>query len=113
KFTAGQLERLEDRQHLFDTRDGLQRFGLQLVLVADDADDRAQLAAAQVRLESQLLNALHNVIDLLRGGVLLQHDNHGSASNGPGGTGLCAVPSASRNGTEAGPYRAVVGEVSR
>ena len=54
KFPAGQLERLEDRQHLLDAGDGRQRLGLQLVLVADDADDGAQLALAEVRLEAQL-----------------------------------------------------------
>ena len=48
-----------------------------LSLVADDADDGAQLAPAQVRLEAQLLDALEDVVDLLRGGVGSQNDNHG------------------------------------
>ena len=51
QFPAGELERLEDRQHLLDAGDGGQRFRLQLVLVADDADDRAMLALAVVRLK--------------------------------------------------------------
>ena len=54
ELAAGQLERLQDRQHLLDAGNGRQRLGLELVLVADDADDRAQLAAAQVRLEAEL-----------------------------------------------------------
>ncbi len=47
ELPAGQLERLHDRQHLLDAGDGLQRLGLQFVLVADDADDGAMLALAQ------------------------------------------------------------------
>ena len=55
-----------------------ERLGLQLVLVADDADDGALLAPAEVRLEAQLANALQDVVDLLLGRIGSQYDNHGS-----------------------------------
>ena len=67
ELAAGQLERLQDRQHLLDAGNGGQRLGLQLVLVADDADDGALLAPAEVRLEAELRDALEDVIDLLAG----------------------------------------------
>src|SRR5262249_62143236 len=76
ELPAGQLERLEDRQHLLDAGDGRQRLGLQLVLVADDADDGAQRAAAEVRLEAQFLDTLQDVLDLLLGGVPPENDDH-------------------------------------
>ena len=40
ELAAGELERLEDRHDLLDPGDRLERLGLELVLVADDADDR-------------------------------------------------------------------------
>ena len=49
ELAAGELERLQDRQDLLDAGDGRERLGLRLVLVADDADDGALLAAADVR----------------------------------------------------------------
>ena len=79
ELAAGQLERLEDRQHLLDAGNGLQRLGLELVLVADDADDGALLAPAEVRLEAQLADAFENVFDLLVRGVGPENDNHGGA----------------------------------
>ena len=66
KLPAGELERLEDRQHLFHTRDGGQRLDLEFVLIPDDADDGPQLALTDMGTISQLLNALQDVIDLLR-----------------------------------------------
>src|SRR5262249_8538383 len=60
ELAAGELERLEDRQHLLDAGDGRERLGLQLVLVADDADDGAQLALAEVGLEAQLADAVED-----------------------------------------------------
>ena len=78
-LAAGELERLEDRQHLFDAGDGRQRLGLQLALVADDADDGALLAAAEVRLEAQFADALQDVVDLLLGGVGSKNNNHGQS----------------------------------
>ena len=77
ELAAGQLERLQDRQHLLDAGDGGQRLGLQLVLVADDADDGALLALAEVRLEAQFLDAFQDVLDLLLGGMGSEDDNHG------------------------------------
>ena len=44
---------------------GRQRLGLQLVLVADDADDGALFAAAEMRFEAQFADALQDVVDLL------------------------------------------------
>ena len=76
ELAAGQLERLQDRQHLLDAGDGRQRLGLQLVLVADDADDGAMLAPAEVRLEAQLADALEDVVDLGRRRSRFQDDDH-------------------------------------
>src|SRR5262249_30196158 len=75
-LTASELERLEDGQHLLNAGNGLERLGLELVLIADDADDGAVLAAAEMGLETQLLDALQDVVDLLRGGLRSQNDNH-------------------------------------
>ena len=50
--------------------------GMQLVLVADDADDGAMLALADVRLEAELVDAVEDVIDLGLGGVLAQDNDH-------------------------------------
>ena len=74
---AGELERLEDGQHLLDARDGGQRLGQELVLVADDADDGAQLAFADVRLEAQLPDALQDVVDLGISRIGTEYDDHG------------------------------------
>src|SRR5262249_55900199 len=75
QLAAGELERLEDRQHLLDAGDGGQRLALELVLVADDADDGALLAAAEVRLEAQLLDVFQDVLDLFRCRVGSGDDN--------------------------------------
>ncbi len=87
KLPAGELERLEDRQDLLDAGNGRQRLGPELVLVADDADDGADLAAAEVRLETQLADAFENVLDLLFGEIGSENDNHnwsGVRSQEPG-----------------------------
>ena len=81
KLTAGQLERLQNRQHLFDAGYGKQRLGLELALVADDADQGALLAAAEVRLKAQVTDTLQNVLDVFVGGVGTEDNNHGGASS--------------------------------
>ncbi len=48
-------------------------------LVADDADDGAHLAAAEVRLEPQFTNALQNMFNVFFGGVGTEDNNHGGA----------------------------------
>ena len=73
------LNGLHDRQNLLHAGNGLERLGLQLVFIADDADDRAMLALAEVRLEAQLADALQNVVDHRLGGIGFKHDDHGSA----------------------------------
>ena len=45
-------------------------------LVADDSDDRAIGAAAQVRFESQRFHALDDVLDLRVAGARLQNNDH-------------------------------------
>src|SRR5262249_2407316 len=87
ELAAGELERLQDRQHLFDAGNGLELLGLHVVLVADDPANRPVLAAAayyrpvlgsaDVRLEPQLRDALHDMGDLFRGGLRIEHDDHG------------------------------------
>src|SRR5581483_7319882 len=78
ELAAGELVRLHDRQGLLDAGDRQQRLGVQLVLVADDADDRAVLALADVRLQAELVDALDDVLELGGGGVGAQDDDHGS-----------------------------------
>ena len=68
-FAAGQLERLQDRYHLFDAGNGGQRFDLEFVLIADDADDGALFTATEMRFEPQFLDVLQDVVDLLLGGA--------------------------------------------
>ena len=53
-------------ENLFDSRQGGQRLGLQLALVANHADDGAQFSAAQVGTQAKLLDSLQDVIDLRR-----------------------------------------------
>ena len=76
ELAAGELERLEDRHDLLDPRDRLQRLDLQLVLVADHADDRPRDPLAQVGREAQLLDPLDDVLDHLGRRMRLQHDDH-------------------------------------
>src|SRR5579875_356561 len=81
KFAAGQLERLEDRQNLFDAGNGRQRFGPQFVLFADDANDGALLALTEVRSKSQLADAIENVLDLRFSRIGSENDNHHSTQS--------------------------------
>ena len=50
KLAARQLERLQDRQHLLDARNRRQRLRLQLVFIADHADDRSRASVHLHRL---------------------------------------------------------------
>src|SRR5262249_23072123 len=76
KVATGQLEGLEDRQHLLDARNGRQRFGAHLVLVADDTDNGPHFALAEVRLEAQLLDVAQQVFELFGSRVGSENDNH-------------------------------------
>ena len=76
ELAAGQLERLQDRHDLLDAGDRLQGLDLQLVLVADDADDRPRDALAQVGREAQGLDPLEDVLDHLGRRMRLQYDDH-------------------------------------
>src|SRR5205823_5950440 len=76
ELTAGQLERLEDRQHLFHAGNGSQRLDLKLALLADHTDDRPQLPLADMRSISQFLDTLQDMINLFRSGVGTDDDNH-------------------------------------
>src|SRR5262249_15290986 len=53
ELPAGQFERLEDRHHLLDARNRLQRLDLEFGLVSDDPDDGPRDALAEVRRQSQ------------------------------------------------------------
>ena len=76
ELAAGELVRLEDRHDLLDAVDRLERLGLQLLLVADHADDRPRDPLAEVGREAQRLDPLEDVVDTVRGGVRLQDDDH-------------------------------------
>src|SRR5262249_50760010 len=64
ELPAGELERLEDAEHLLNPGDRLERLGLGLALVADDPDDRTVFATADVRAEPGLLDPLNDMGDL-------------------------------------------------
>src|SRR5690606_14903014 len=76
EISAGELEGLEDRDDLLDAVDGRERLGLELVLVADDSDDRPGDPLAEVGREAQLLDPPDDVLDLLWRRMRLQHDDH-------------------------------------
>ena len=76
KLAAGELERLQDRHHLLDAGDRLQRLDLELRLVADHADDRARNPLAQMRRESQGRDPIDNMVDNLGCGMRLQDNDH-------------------------------------
>ena len=76
ELAAGQLERLEDRDHLLDPGDRLQRLDLELVLVADDPDDRPRDALAEVRRQAQGLDPLEDMLDHVGRRMRLQYDDH-------------------------------------
>ena len=76
ELAAGELERLEDRHDLLDARDRLQRLDLELVLVADHADDRPRDPLAEVGREPQGRDPLEDMLDDLGRGVRLQNDDH-------------------------------------
>ncbi len=106
ELPAGQLERLEDRHHLLDPGDRLQRLDLELVLVADHADDRPRDPLAQVRRQAQGRDPLEHVLDDLRRRMRLQHDDHSGSS------GRCSGRSAveSRSGQEPAGARHSAGD---
>ena len=76
KLAAGELERLQDRHDLLDTRDRLQRLDLELGLVADHADDRPRHPLAEMRRETQGRDPLEDMLDDLGRRVRLQNNDH-------------------------------------
>jgi len=76
ELAAGKLEWLQDGQNLLDAWNGGQRLHLQFILVADHADDGAQLALAQMRSIAKLLNAFQDVVELLLAGIGPDDDDH-------------------------------------
>ena len=81
QLAAGELERLQDRQHLLDAGDGRQRLGLELVLVADDADDGALLARLRCGLNpsSRMRSRTWSICSV--GGIGTENDNHRSITS--------------------------------
>ena len=57
--------------------DGGDRLLANRILGADDADDGAQRAAADIRLEAPLGDPIDDVLDLLLGGFGFGDDDHG------------------------------------
>jgi hypothetical protein len=75
-FAAGQFERFQHGDGLFDARYRQQRLHPKLVFVPDHADDGALSSLADVRGEPERLDAFNNMVDLGRGSIRLQHDDH-------------------------------------
>ena len=65
-FVAGQLIGWQHGNHVGHAGDRPQRSVLQLGFVADDADDRAIGAAAQMGLQAERFHPLDDVVDLRR-----------------------------------------------
>ena len=78
-----QLERLEDGQHLLHARHGLQRLRLQLLLIANDAEDGPLLTVDAMGAQTQVLDTAEDIIDLLWCGFRLQDNNHGCFQKRP------------------------------
>ncbi len=77
EVAAGQLVRLHDAHGTLDAIHHLKGAILDEMLVgADNADNRARLAAAEVHLVAQLLHAADNSLDILRLGVGFHDDDH-------------------------------------
>ena len=81
ELAAGQLERLHDRDDGLDPLDRLQRLGLELVLIADHADDGPRHPLAEVGGEPQVFDPGDDVPDHLVGRVRLQNDDHHCSQN--------------------------------
>src|SRR5439155_22013698 len=77
-LATGQLVRRQDRYYILHARNGPQRLRADLFLVADDTDDRAIRAAAQMCLEAQRFDALDHMTDLVVADSGLEDDNHGN-----------------------------------
>ncbi len=77
--TRCQLERRQHRDHLGHAGNRSQRFLAKLFLVADDPDDGAIGSAAQMGLQSEGLDTLQHVVDLVVGDVTLEDQDHGVA----------------------------------
>ena len=75
---AGQLIGRQDGNNVVHAGNGPQRLGADFSLVADHADDRAIGAAAQMGPQSQRLDPLDDVVDLLVGDPRLQDNDHTS-----------------------------------
>ena len=69
---------MRDADNFLHARRGLQRFQFAAMLFAfaDDSDHGSLLPAAQMRLKTALLNAFHDVVDLLFRCVYGHVDNH-------------------------------------
>ena len=78
KLARRELEGLQDRQNLLNAGNGREGLRLQLVFIADDADDRPPFAPADMRPIPQLLNAFQDMVDLLLRGIGPNDDDHGT-----------------------------------
>ena len=63
ELAAGELVGLEDRHDLLDAGDRLERLDLQLVLVADHADDGSRDPLAEVGRETHRFDPLEDVVN--------------------------------------------------
>ena len=77
ELAAGEFVGLHDRQDLFDAIDGFEVLGINPALLADDADDGAELSAREVGLKAQGFNLRNDVIDESFGGFRFEDDDHG------------------------------------
>ena len=76
ELARGTLVRLEHRHDQLDARQRAERDLEQPCFVADAADDRALLAAREVRVQPRALDALADVIELGVGDVGTRDDDH-------------------------------------
>ena len=77
RVARGQFVRLQNGDHVRDAGDRFERFGRQLLLVTDDADNRAKRAAAEMGFEPQRFDPIHHMLDLSIGSTAFEDQNHG------------------------------------
>src|SRR6185369_9113833 len=77
-FAAGELIGRKDGDDFGDAGNGAEGLGLELLLIADDTDNCAVGAAAQMSLEAEGFDALNDVVYLVVAGAGFEDDDHGN-----------------------------------
>jgi len=74
EFPLASLNGFMIGKHLLHAGNGLERFGLQFVLVADDTDNGPMLALAEVRLQAEFLDPVNDMVNFGSGAIGPEHE---------------------------------------